>query len=61
MLFIFNYSLSIAVRVVSRSQSPTAKIVRTEFDGHFVAGTKDNSVSVHVSAGIDVDFVALVI
>ena len=38
-----------------------AEIVRTEFDGHFVAGTEDNSVPTHVPAGIDVDFVVLVI
>ena len=46
---------------LSPDHSPTTEIVRAEFDGHFVASTKDDSVSTHVSAEIGVDFVGLVV
>lgn len=41
--------------------APPVEIVGAEFDSHFVASTEDDPVSAHVSAGVGVNFVSLVV
>ena len=46
---------------LSPYHASTAEIVRAEFDGNLIPYAEDNSVSAHVPAEIDIDFVILVI
>ena len=46
---------------LSPDDAPVVEIVWAEFDGHFIARAEVDSVPAHVSAGIDVDFVVLVV
>ena len=46
---------------LSPYHASTAEIVRAEFDGNLIPYAENNSVSAHVPARIDVDFVVLVV
>ena len=46
---------------MSPDHASPVEIIRTEFDGDFVASTEDDSVSAHVSAEVRIDFVVFIV